>query len=705
MPRPRVAERTQLEALNHITFAINATLDVDQIFLTIERELSKLLSFDWLSFALLHPRRTGRMRLYESALTQPGDQAADMKVPIHGTLAEVMSLRRSVIVESVDPAKLDAEDPLGPATRTLGIRTVVCIPLVAKAELIGTLNLASTLPLCYQTDDLPLLQQVAAQLALAIDKARLLMEERRRAEQLRLLNEVAKEVVSSLDKTTLISRVVNEVHHAFDFVHLSAFLLDTSRRECRLIATAGRWHDSVPLGWTMSLDEGVIGRAMRDARPYLAEDTASDPYYLPLPGVDSQTELVVPIIARGQVLGCLNAESHLPRAFDAEDIQTLSTIADQLASGIVNADLYAEITGFNRVLEDQVRQKVEELTLANREIAKQKELLARENVHLRATLHRRGDDLVGDSRALASLLQVVGKVAPSEATVLIQGESGTGKELVAARIHRLSARSDGPYVTINCGALPQTLLESELFGHEAGSFTGADRRKPGLVETAEKGTLLLDEIGELPLTLQAKLLRFLQEGEFYRIGGKRPLQADVRVLAATNRDLRQEVAKGKFREDLFFRVNAITLEVPPLRERASDIPKLANYFLERCKGGRDLRIGTSLMSAIVDYPWPGNVRELANLIERLAILGEDGELGLEFVPSHVLDGAARRTEAQNAPGAAKSEATRTAKPLREMEREHIRWALAKNRGDKAKTARELGIALKTLYNKIARYKL
>jgi DNA-binding NtrC family response regulator len=307
---------------------------------------------------------------------------------------------------------------------------------------------------------------------------------------------------------------------------------------------------------------------------------------------------------------------------------------------------------------------------------------------------RRAADMVGKSPRLLAVLQVVDKVAQSDAPVLIQGESGTGKELVAARLHRLSRRAGGPHVVVNAGAFPETLLESELFGHEAGAFTGATHRKPGLVEAAEGGTLFLDEIGELPASLQAKLLRFLQDGEYYRVGGQKPLRANVRIVTATNRDLAREVAAERFREDLWFRINTITVEVPPLRERREDIPLLARHFLERFSAGRHLQISDLLMTALSSYPWPGNVRELANVVERLAILGEEGELGLEFVPSHIVAAAAR----------ARGDDSRPSIKLRELEREHILRTLARNGGDKPRTAAELGVSLKTLYNKLNGYR-
>jgi two-component system response regulator HydG len=296
---------------------------------------------------------------------------------------------------------------------------------------------------------------------------------------------------------------------------------------------------------------------------------------------------------------------------------------------------------------------------------------------------------------------MVDKIAPTNATVLIQGESGTGKELVARRLHFKSERADKPYVTINCGALQETLLESELFGHEKGAFTGAVAQKLGLVETADGGTLFLDEIGEMSLGIQAKLLRFLQEGEIYRIGGKKPLRVDVRVISATNRDLEREVKESRFREDLFYRLNTITLRVPPLRKRKEDIRPLVDFFLKNSKYGGPVqikRVDQKVYELFQNYEWPGNIRELQNTIERLKILAENNEIRLEDIPFNI------RMPKTRSDGAYGSDAN-VDMSLDELERNHILRILAFHQGNKTKTATTLGVTIKTLYNKLHRYGL
>jgi two-component system response regulator HydG len=279
---------------------------------------------------------------------------------------------------------------------------------------------------------------------------------------------------------------------------------------------------------------------------------------------------------------------------------------------------------------------------------------------------------------------------------LIQGESGTGKELIAQRLHLKSERADKPYVTVNCGALQESLLESELFGHEKGSFTGAIVQKIGLAEAADGGTLFLDEIGEMSLSIQAKLLRFLQEGEFYRIGGKKPLKVNVRVISATNRDLEQEVKEGRFREDLFYRLNTITLRMPSLRKRKEDLPALVEHFLKSSRyGGSAIRkIDPRVQEILQNYDWPGNIRELQNTIERMKILCENHEIRIEDIPFGIRSPKSSKAE---------SGEYEVGMPLDELEKNHILRALTYFQGNKTKTAQSLGITIKTLYNKLHRY--
>jgi two-component system response regulator HydG len=311
--------------------------------------------------------------------------------------------------------------------------------------------------------------------------------------------------------------------------------------------------------------------------------------------------------------------------------------------------------------------------------------------------------ILGRSPAMLAMQETIATVAPSEATVLITGESGTGKELVARALHSGSARADKPLVTVNCAALAENLLESELFGHEKGAFTGAERRREGRFVQANGGTLFLDEIGEMPLPLQAKLLRALQEGEVQRVGSDAPLTVDVRVLAATNRDLREEVARRRFREDLYFRLNVISLEVPPLRERGEDIPVLAAHFLERFAGRnrKSLRgFSPQAMDSLLRYSWPGNVRELENAVERAVILCNGDLVTRRELPAAVMEAAPAEE-----PSSAAVQGVLAGLPLDEVERRAIEETLRCAGDNKSEAARQLGITRATLHNKLRKYGL
>lgn len=306
------------------------------------------------------------------------------------------------------------------------------------------------------------------------------------------------------------------------------------------------------------------------------------------------------------------------------------------------------------------------------------------------------NQMIYRSEAMTNLVRMIERVAPSQATVLILGESGTGKELIAKQIHEKSPRRGKPFVAINCGALRETLLESELFGHEKGSFTGAYTRKIGLAEIANGGTLFLDEIGELSPGIQSKLLRFLQEGEIYRVGGKDPIRVDVRVVSATNRDLEAEVSKGIFREDLFYRINTITVHTPALRRRKDDIPALVDYFLSQGKSGyleRGRQMSPEAMKLMMNYAWPGNIRELQNVCERLQILAEGHTIMVDDLPDQIRQPQAKQFTSDYDPDVT----------LFEVEKSHILKALNYFKGNKTKAAHSLGITIKTLYNKLHMY--
>ncbi|MCA9024487.1 MAG: sigma-54-dependent Fis family transcriptional regulator [Planctomycetaceae bacterium] len=326
-------------------------------------------------------------------------------------------------------------------------------------------------------------------------------------------------------------------------------------------------------------------------------------------------------------------------------------------------------------------------------MAQERWLLQKENQQLRAVIRRSRPDvkMIGKSRAMLEVLRLVERVGPTDKAVLIQGESGTGKELVARAIHQASERCDKPLVTINCAALPEQLVESELFGHEKGSFTGATDTKNGLFEVADGGTLFIDEIGELPTSLQPKLLRVLEDGSFRRVGSHQERRVDVRILAATNRDLGEEVVEGRFREDLYYRINVMSLVLPPLREREGDIDLLIDHYL-----GTDWEIEPDARTLLVNYHWPGNVRQLINALERATILADEHHITVDDLPHEVMDTAPRDGVALVTAGV---------KRLDLIERAHIIDVLQQEKGNKAQAARSLGIHRRKLYRLLERFEI
>jgi DNA-binding NtrC family response regulator len=356
---------------------------------------------------------------------------------------------------------------------------------------------------------------------------------------------------------------------------------------------------------------------------------------------------------------------------------------------------------------------VDQLTLVVERALRQRRL-ALENRNLRDQLQTAFalENVIGRSPAMAQVFELVKKAARSEANILVLGESGTGKELIARAVHANSPRAAQAFVPVDCASLPENLLESELFGHEKGAFTGAVRTKPGLMEVAGNGTLFLDEIGDLPLSLQVKLLRALQERQIRRVGGTGLIDVDVRVVSATNRDLRESVARGQFREELYYRVNVIEIRLPPLRERAGDVRLLAHAFLKRYGQGRVLAYDDAAVAALEAYGWPGNVRELQNVVERACALAEGDTITPRDLPDHVLVGAGRPA----APGAAalpaEAQAVGTAdvglKEAKErwmavLEASYLRDLLGRHQGNISAAAKAAGIDRKTFHRLITKH--
>jgi len=348
---------------------------------------------------------------------------------------------------------------------------------------------------------------------------------------------------------------------------------------------------------------------------------------------------------------------------------------------------------------DELQSKLDQLT--------HKKRLQDENETLRRALEsKKGpEEIVAHSQSMKELLEMLQRVSPTNATVLLQGESGTGKEVLAHLIHDWSARSNKPFVPVHCAALTETLLLSELFGHEKGSFTGATERKIGRFESAHEGTLFLDEISEIREDLQVKLLRVLQNGEFERVGSNKTIKADVRVICATNRNLSTEVKAGRFREDLYYRINVIEVKVPALRDRPDDIPDLAKHFVKHFSKANNkglLSLSQEALTQLCNYSWPGNVRELKNIIERMVVLSNTAVMGLDSVPRDLLINEGGMTGLSFSH---RSSAAENRYQIRDMEKELILEKLKITKGNKSKTAKELGISRRTLYRKLEEYGL
>jgi two-component system response regulator AtoC len=342
---------------------------------------------------------------------------------------------------------------------------------------------------------------------------------------------------------------------------------------------------------------------------------------------------------------------------------------------------------------------LDELRLFLRRMA-DKVRLVEENLYLRerseteTSLH----GIIGNSSGIQNVLRLISRLKDTRTPVLISGESGTGKELVARALHFRGTMASRPFVAVDCGSLVPTLIESELFGYEKGAFTGALRSKQGLLQSADTGTIFLDEVGELPLEMQAKLLRFLQEKEVRPVGSNQKVKVDVRIMAATNRDLDTEYKKGTFRKDLYFRLNVVTISLPPLRERRSDIPILAAWFLDRLAPGRSVQVSGNAMKAMLAYDWPGNVRELENCLERAVALGDQSVIEINDLPPAIADSAVQAEVLDTRESA-------RATDLEDIERATIERVFSQVKGDKALAGRMLGISRATLYRKLKRYNI
>ncbi len=517
----------------------------------------------------------------------------------------------------------------------------------------------------------------------------LLQRERQRRRRLRALGTLTQVLATSLDARDVFGDLAAAVKPILDFDVMGALLISTSGRDLELLARAGppdiKGHpERIPLedySFSRRVDAGEAV-VIQDAAMELDQSLPGDRRIIDAGG---RSCMIVPLRFGEQVGGAVYFGKLHPYWFDALDVELATGIAAQVVLAVQ----------YQRLAQEQQR-----LALAEGRARKAEQRVAA----LRDALGDRYafDRIVGRSPALKEALARAAKVAPTETTVLLTGESGTGKELVARAIHHSSPRAEGPYVAVNCAALPETLVESELFGHEKGAFTGADKQKPGRFELAAGGTLFLDEVAELPPSVQAKLLRVLQEHEFQRVGGTATLRADVRLITATNRDPARAMAEGKLREDLYYRLNVFSVHLPPLRERGNDILLLAEHFVRELApklGKGNGGLSRDAQDVLRSYRWPGNIRELANAVERALILAEGGLLtaahfGLAGGRHQREDGASGHTSEPSAPEA-----------LADLEQRVILAALEHTKGNKTQAATLLGITRTKLHTRLKRFGL
>jgi formate hydrogenlyase transcriptional activator len=607
----------QFEALLEVSEAIAQQRDLKALFHELSERLHAVLQFDFLALVLHNPA-TNAMRLH---ILATHDQSRETESSGETPVDDIPSgwvWKNQLPFVTLDTSKDTRYPEFMQRLQAEGVHSFASVPLTTAQHRLGAIGFGRYVPHGMGDAEVEFMKRVAAQVAVAVDNA--LNFEAAQAYQkqlalqrdrLQVLLEINNLLVSTRDVKALFRGIVSSLRSVIPHDYTSLALLDQTSGLLKIHAL------DVPVQitetkqeFTTSLEGSPAGQAIARGQVLIARGAEIDRFhpdvvrYLREQGV--QVICCVPLTTDGRTFGTINFASRNLQNFSTPDVELLCQVASQVAIAIENAFAFKEIDAL-------------------------KDKLAVEKLYLEEEIRTEFsfDEIIGESAALRRALAQVELAAPASTTVLILGETGTGKEIIARAIHNLSPRRERTFVKVNCAAIPAGLLESELFGHERGAFTGALAQKVGRFEFADRGTLFLDEVGDLPLELQPKLLRVLQEQEFERLGGNRTIRVDVRVVAATNSDLTQLVAEKKFRNDLFYRLNVFPIQIPPLRERPEDVPLLVRYFVQ--KFSRRLNktveyIPAPVMDAMVAYSWPGNVRELENLIERAVLLSPGKEL-------------------------------------------------------------------------------
>ena len=660
----------QIEALLEVTETIAQQRDLKALFHDLAKRLHGVLAFDFLAL-VLHESSNNTMRLHILETHDPVEPKPHSEFPVDEVPAGWVWQHQQPFV-ILDSSKDTRYPDFMQRLQDAGVHTMAILPLTTAQHRLGALGFGRYVPQGVTEPEIDFMKRVAAQVAVAVDNAlnfqaaeaaqKQLSHER---DRLQVLLEINNLLVSTRDTNALFRGIVSSLKPALHHDYTSLALLDASSGLLKIHALDLPGNAALPKKeYTVPLDRSPSGQCFSSGRVLVVRGPEIDRYqvdvikFLRKEGV--QVMCCVPLSTNGRTFGTINLASRNPDAFTPDDIELLQQVAAQVAIALENALAFKEI----ETLKDKLT--VEKLVL-------EEEIRSEFNF----------EEIVGDSPALRSALAQVEVVAPSGTSVLVLGETGTGKELIARAIHNLSPRRERAFVKINCAAIPAGLLESELFGHERGAFTGALTQKIGRFEFADRGTLFLDEVGDIPLELQPKLLRVLQEQEFERLGSNRTLRVDVRVVAATNFDLARLVEERKFRSDLYYRLNVFPISIPPLRARPEDVPLLVRYFVQKFSRRQNKTVEyvpADVMDALTHYSWPGNVRELENLIERAVLLSSGRELRIplselrnsSLVSDRVASGARVSLAGLSAEVPPHAESIGT---LEETQRQHILRAL------------------------------
>ncbi len=690
--RPTQAAERVLEAIEALGKSLDAEFDPRRFLLEFSRRLQPILPHDRLVLAVFsedHATLTvfaehiGPLsRLHEGHYTTLSSPRARYLVAdlVHPEIANGVIVRIDDL--QADPRFATAQRPEAPVV-ALGLRSMIFVPFYADGRAAGFLVASSLRPGEYTAEHERSMHELMRFAGPFLNIATLLQREIRRCHRHDQVEHMSRTLGSTLDLREVFAKLAEKILPVLDFDLVGIYVVDASQRNVSNFVEIDIGSEATPPMQRAPIEAFSFGESVQTGTTFLARDATVE-LDSKLPGDQRviadgfRAFLVVPLVLGDRVGGALYFGKRKPNWYDPTDVEVATSIALQIAL----------LLQHNRLAEQQrlIAETESRAGLLERRVA---------NLESELDLLIGFDKIIGRAPALREALAGAKKVAPTDTTVLITGESGTGKELVAHAIHADSPRRSGPFVAINCAALPEHLLESELFGHEKGAFTGADRAREGRFELAAGGTLFLDEIGDLAPAVQAKLLRVLQEREFTRVGGSKTLKADVRLIAATHRDLRAEVAQNKFREDLFYRLSVFSVHVPPLRERDDDVLILAEHFMRTlgARMGKNVPgLARDARDALMMHSWPGNIRELSNAIERALILSDGGpirapQLGLPAVGGRGPGGGTALVDL----------------PLQDLERQAVRTALDRARGNRSKAAEILGVTRSQLYTRLKRY--